>query len=186
MHTRAHADTCTCVCTCTCACACILCVVVRGGGERLAALKQLLCRGRLDKAHHLFAPRRLARLAGCLGHDWVQQLALCGHDKARWCEPRADGARDLATCSSHSVALLSAQLAKASEPSAHMAQYSLKILCSWREVCRGGRPSSAQAALRRLVPVREQSAPQASCMCMHMSCACTCYMCMCMSMCKSM
>ena len=166
-------------------------------------------------------PRRCADLAGCLGHDWVQQLAcsvfavhtvrsravctvrtqcmpsacpvqmcaqltLCGHDKARWCEPRADGARDLATCSSHSVALLSAQLAKASEPSAHMAQYSLKILCSWREVCRGGRPSSAQAALRRLVPVREQSAPQASCMCMHMSCACTCYMCMCMSMCRSM
>ena len=42
--------------------ACMLCVVVRGGGARLAALKQLLCRGRLDEAHHLFAPRQLARL----------------------------------------------------------------------------------------------------------------------------
>ena len=40
----------------------MLCVVVRGGGARLAALKQLLRRCRLDEAHHLFAPRRLARL----------------------------------------------------------------------------------------------------------------------------
>ena len=69
MYMCMHMHMCMCMCMCDmcmcmhmCMCMNMLCVVVRGGSARLAALKQLLCRGRLDEAHHLFAPQRLARL----------------------------------------------------------------------------------------------------------------------------